>query len=188
MTPYSPSNQDSLVEIPICVDLDGTLIQTDMLWVSCLGLLRKNVFYLSLLPWWLCRGKAHLKQQISNRVDVAIDGLPYNSVLIDFLHRQKASGRRIVLATATHQKFASAVAQHLEIFDEVIASDARNNLSGVAKRDRLVERFGRNRFDYAGNSRVDLKIWPHSRGAILVNVSRRVREQAEYVSNVVKIL
>lgn len=159
-----------------------------MFWVSCLKLLRENILYFFIMPWWLRRGKAHLKQQISDRVDVAAESLPYNSALIGYLIEQKTMGRRIVLATATNRKYANAVARHLALFDEVIASDEYNNFKGTAKRDRLLAQYGRNGFDYAGNDRVDLEIWPYSRGAILVNASSNVRQEAERAGNVIKIL
>jgi len=93
-----------------------------------------------------------------------------------------------VLATATNQEYASEVAQHLEIFDEVVASDERNNLLGASKRDRLVERFGLSRFDYAGDAWKSLESQPYCRGAILVNASDKLRKRAELGANVIKIV
>jgi hypothetical protein len=48
----------------------------------------------------------------------------------------------LILATASNTKYAEQVAFHLGLFDQVLASDSRTNLSGSGKRDRLVAAFG----------------------------------------------
>ena len=80
-----------------------------------------------------------------------VDTLPYNEVLLDWLNSEKDDGRTLVLCTAADAQTAHAVARHLCIFDEVIASDGQTNLAATRKADRLVQRFGHRGFDYAGN-------------------------------------
>ena len=91
---------------PLCVDLDGTLLRTDTLFESICVLLKQNFLYLFRLPLWLLQGKAHLKQQIANRVDLRVDLLPYQPEFLEYLKQQKSAGRKLVLATATNRKFA----------------------------------------------------------------------------------
>ena len=47
---------------PLIVDLDGTLIKSDLLFESSLALLKINPGYVFCLLLWLLRGKAYLKQ------------------------------------------------------------------------------------------------------------------------------
>ena len=156
----------STTQPPLCVDMDGTLLRTDMLYESVLALLRLNPFYALLLPWWLLHGKAALKREIASRV--ALDGatLPYDERVVDLLRSHL--GYR-VLCTASDQRLAQNVAGHLGLFDEVLASDGVSNLEGNRKADALILRFGEHGFIYVGNSAVDLHVWRRACSAWVVN-------------------
>ena len=60
------------------VDLDGTLTRSDVSYESLLQLLKHNLFYLALIPFWFLKGLAHLKAEIARRVDIPIRLLPLN--------------------------------------------------------------------------------------------------------------
>jgi 4-hydroxybenzoate polyprenyltransferase/phosphoserine phosphatase len=159
--------------IPLCVDLDGTVIKTDLLWESMLRLVARNPFYLFVLPFWFLRGRAHLKSEIARRIELNPASLPCHTEFVEFLREQHAHGRRVVLATASNHSLAECVAAHLGVFSEVIASDHHTNLRSRAKAARLVERFGHRGFDYAGNSNADRAVWREARHAIVVGAPRR---------------
>jgi hypothetical protein len=165
--------------VPLCVDLDGTLIRSDLFVESLFALLRKNVAYLSLVPVWLMRGKAYLKQQIAERVDLDVTLLPYHGPFLRYLREQRAAGRHLVLVTATHQKYAREVAAHVGLFEEVLATDGTTNLSGTDKRARLTAEYGGRGYDYAGNSRKDLEVWSQARRAVVVAPDRDMKAGAE---------
>jgi len=165
--------------VPICVDLDGTLVRTDTLVEMIVALVKTNVLYVFLLPIWLWRGKARFKQEVADRVDLDVSLLPYNRPFLKFLQGVRAEGRPLILATAANQKIADAVANHLGIFDQVIASDRYNNLSGGDKERVLCQRFGKSGFDYAGNSRADLDVWRSANHAIVVNPERGVEQAVQ---------
>jgi len=156
---------------PLCVDLDGTLIQTDLLAESLLILVKRNPVYLLLALFWLLRGRAVLKAEIAARAVPSPAVLPYNREFLAWLRGERRDGRELWLCTAANEKLAAAVASHLGIFDGVIASDARTNLAGRRKADQLVQHFGQRAFDYCGNERRDLEIWSHARGAVVVGAS-----------------
>ena len=162
----------------LVVDLDGTLIKTDLLIETTVALLKRNPFALPLLVLWLTRGKANLKEQIAERAVIDAVTLPYNAEFLDFLRAEHAAGRKIWLATASHRKFAEQVAAHVGIFDRVLATENGHNLSGQAKLDALVSNLGANAFDYAGNALVDLRIWSHARRAVVVHPERGVEAAA----------
>ncbi|GAB2497519.1 UbiA family prenyltransferase [Arenimonas alkanexedens] len=152
---------------PICVDLDGTLLRSDLLLESALVLLAKSPWLVLMFPFWLLGGKARLKREIASRVSLDPAGLPYDARVLALL--QPHPQRRRVLCTASDETLARSVAAHLGCFDEVLASDGRRNLSGRGKAEVLVARFGERGFDYAGNARVDLAVWAHAHGAVVVN-------------------
>lgn len=167
---------------PLCVDLDGTLIRSDLLLESFLLLIKLNPLYLLLVPYWLLGGKAKLKSEIAKRVELDGAALPYSAPFVEWLLAQKEAGRSIWLCTASDQSLAQAVAQHLQCFDGVLASDGQLNLAGANKARVLVERFGDKGFDYCGNHQVDLRVWRHAHQAIVVNGSVKLAQQAEKVS------
>ena len=57
--------EDIQGKIPLCVDLDGTLIKTDLLWESLLALLKQRPLSIFQLPFWLLKGRAHFKHEIA---------------------------------------------------------------------------------------------------------------------------
>ncbi len=163
---------------PLCVDLDGTLIKTDLLWESLARLLRRNPFQLlSVLFWWM-HGRAFLKRQLVRRVTVDPATLPYHGPFLAYLREQKAAGRKLVLVTASDRDMALPVANHVGLFDEVLGSDGKTNLRGANKLKVLVKKFGEHGFDYAGNSEPDLAVWRGAREAIVVNASTAVLKRA----------
>ena len=173
---------------PLVVDLDGTLVKTDLLIESFFILLKQNPLYILVIPFWLLKGRAFLKQQISERVNLDVTVLPYNEELLDHLKVQRAQGRRLVLATGSDERIAKQVADHLQLFDTVLASDGITNLSGRSKRDRLVSEFGIKSFDYAGNGPRDLAVWSSARKAIIVNSKRSLYRTVAQVAEVDGVL
>lgn len=160
--------------IPLYVDLDGTLTYSDLLLESLFALLRLNPLMVFVLPWWLVKGKAYLKAQIALRVDVDVTRLPYHLPFLEFLKAEHARGRRLILATASTQRYAEQVARHLGVFTDVLASDTTRNLAGDAKRDAILTHNNAQPFDYAGNERKDVAIWRRARAALVVNASDSV--------------
>jgi len=174
--------------LPLVVDLDGTLLRSDLLVESGLS-------YISSKPWlfltplkWLTSGKAHLKANLAQASPLDVTRLPYDQQVITFIKKEKAKGRTIVLATASHKIYADQIAAHLQIFDRVIATEGNTNLSADAKRNMLVQEFGYRGFDYVGNSRADLVVWAAAKRAYLVNPELGVETKANALGNVQQVL
>lgn len=155
--------------MPLCVDLDGTLVRTDLLFESFARLLKEKPLLAALAPLWLLGGRARLKREIASRVSLDAAALPYDERVLAHLREEKARGRRLVLVTASDAAPARAVADHLGLFDEVLASDGRSNLKAAAKAEALVARFGEKGFDYAGNEAADRPVWARARAAVIVS-------------------
>ena len=180
----SSSSLRSATTVPLAVDLDGTLIKTDLLVESFLALVRRNPLYLLVLPFWLLRGRAFLKREISRRITLDIHTLPYHGEFLEYLKAQHAEGRSLILATGSEERIARQVADHLGIFSKVLATVGEVNLSPPRKREWLVRELGEKGFDYAGNAQGDLIVWSSARRAILVDSSENLSRQAARVAEI----
>ena len=69
-------------DIPLCVDCDGTLLRTDLLHESVLLLFKRAPWMLLLLPLWLLRGRAWLKQRLAELVSFEWETLPVNDEVV----------------------------------------------------------------------------------------------------------
>lgn len=188
-TPHTPDPADAEWNAPpLAIDLDGTLVRSDLLMESFLALIRQNPLYVFAVAFWLVRGRAYVKQEIGRRVQLDVSSLPYHVDLLIDLRDFREHGRRLVLATAADRRIAGQIAGYLQIFHEVMASDGVRNLAGETKRDRLVAAFGEKGFDYAGNSRRDLPVWAAARSAILVHADAATRAAAARATHVAKVL
>jgi 4-hydroxybenzoate polyprenyltransferase/phosphoserine phosphatase len=172
----------------IVVDLDGTLVLIDTLHESVIQVLHDSPLSVLHFPLWLSKGKAYLKAQISDLVALNPASLPYNEEVIAWLKQKKAAGHLLVLCSATDRRIAEAIASHLDLFDQVIASDGYINIAGDNKRDALDQAFGAGNYAYAGNSSADIAVWQGAREAIVVNANNKVLKQAETVSEVSMVI
>ena len=168
--------------IAICVDLDGTLLRTDLLYESVLSLLRANPLFFFALPLWLLRGKANLKRQIASRVSLVSEVFPTDERVLEYLRGSTNQTR--ILCTASDELLARPIVEHLGLFDEIIASDGTRNLGGQTKAAELVQRFGERGFDYMGNSGTDLAVWKHARRAWIVNAPASLAVAASRLTEV----
>jgi len=174
------------VERALCVDLDGTLLRSDILYESLLALLARNPLYAFLMPFWLFRGKAGLKRELARRVTLPAETLPYDERVLDLLRNSPQRPR--VLCSASDELLVGPIAEHLGLFEEVICSDGRHNLAGHRKAAVLIERYGDRGFDYMANGWVDLQVWRHSARAVVVNGRAGLAEAAGKLTEVVATL
>ena len=171
------------VNSALVVDLDGTLIKTDLLAETASRFLIDQPFRFFKLAVWLAEGKSALKSRLADSTSIDVASLPYNEELLTWLRAEKAQGRRIVLATASHRVLADQVAAHLDLFDEVLATDDTTNLKANAKRDALVKRYGERGFDYVGNDWPDISVWQAAAKSHVVSSSSRLIEKARSHGN-----
>ncbi len=186
-TPRTPETEAVPDAVPICFDLDGTLIRADLFQEGVALLLGRNPLMGLLIPWWYLLGRRpRVKTEVHARVSVDPGRLPYAAEVCELARAQKASGRAVLFVTAADEAAASRVAAHLGCFDEVIGTRDGFNLLGENKRRRLVERFGESGFDYVGDSSADLKVWPSARIAIVANRSERFAKRVRRIASQVE--
>ena len=169
--------QPAAADRALCVDLDGTLVKSDTLSDSLCILAQQGPWRLVQALFWLRRGRAHCKARLAKELLPDPAHLPYNAELMLYLRQQAAAGRTLVLATGADRRIAEAVAQHLGIFAQVLASDGATNLTGKEKLRRLEEHFGPGGFDYIGNSHTDLPLLRAAATAHLANPARGLRRR-----------
>jgi len=159
---------------PLVVDLDGTLVRSDLLIETAfseLGARPQSIFDMLRA---LTRGKAALKHRLAEPVEFDPSILPYDEQVLAYIRRARGEGRPVYLASASNRRLVGAVADHLGLFTGWFASDETNNLAGAAKTQRLVEEFGARGFDYIGNDAADLPVWAQSANCIAIRASNGV--------------
>lgn len=162
---------------PLCVDLDGTLVRTDLLYETLLAALRRRPWIVLALPFWLFAGRARLKARLVEAAGDGVDvgSLPMTEDLVGYLRAEKETGRRIELVSASDRRIVERVAEHVGLFDDVLGSDGEVNLKGAAKARVLIDRHP-DGFAYAGDARADLAVWDRAVAAIPVNAALARRD------------
>ncbi len=176
--------------VPLCIDLDGTLLKTDSLDEGILNLFKKSPRSLLSLLSWSKKGRSYFKWHIALNARFDFEHWPYNSKVIDFAQQQKNLGRKIYLVTASPQFVADGVAHALKLFDGSFGSSETLNLKAEEKANRLVQEFGDKKFDYIGNSDADLPVWKVARKALVVGdqkilaAAKEINSHVEYLSQI----
>ncbi len=173
---------------PLFTGLNGTLVATDTLWEATLQLVRTRPLFLFILPLWLARGKAWLRDRIVQSVTLNPSSLPYRPEVVEHLRSQKKAGRHIILATSSHERIARSVADHLGLFDTVIASTVQQNLVGKNKLRAIQSHAETTDFEYVGGKRSDWPVLESASSVTLVNPSRRMIARIQQSSTVNTVL
>jgi 4-hydroxybenzoate polyprenyltransferase/phosphoserine phosphatase len=161
----APAPGPAAGEPPLAVDLDGTLIRSDLLWESAASAVARKPWLLAAIPFWLLAGRARFKERLAREGALDCALLPYRAEVVEWLRDQHAAGRRIVIATAAHESLAKGVSRHLGFVESVLATKEGRNLKGEAKREALVAAYGERGYDYLGDSAADLPAWRSARTA-----------------------
>lgn len=162
------------VNYPVVVDLDGTLLRSDILWESIASLIRSRPWYLLVLPLWLLKGRSFLKRQLASLCRLRVEHLPFNQQLLTWLAARRRAGNQVILATGSDESVAKRVSDFLGLFDAVHASRAGLNLAGRTKYEFLQKAI-HHPFAYVGNAKEDLAIWREAGWVGVVNPSFGVR-------------
>lgn len=167
----------------IVVDLDGTLVNTDLMVENLFLFFRLHPFGFFKAIIWLIKGRAYFKSRLADTALPEVELLPYNKLLLLWLKKQVASGARLVLATASDQRIANNVAEHLGLFEEVMGTEV-TNLSSRNKRDLLVQHYGERGYEYVGNSLADLSVWKTASTIHIVNPEIGVLASARKIGKI----
>lgn len=159
--------------LPLVVDLDGSLIKTELPWESFLAVLVKYPYQLlKIIKQKISiKEEGYFKIELEKWAGLSLKDMPFTKKFLNYLKEEKARGRKLVLCTGSTQTYAEKIQKLVGLFDQVWGSTLGKNLVGKKKALFLVGKYGENQFDYAGNSVADLKVARSARKFILVNPS-----------------
>jgi 4-hydroxybenzoate polyprenyltransferase/phosphoserine phosphatase len=164
----------------IFVDLDGSLLHTDLLIESFFQLVKERPGLVPSFLTHLMKSKSEMKSWVADKTTLEIKTLPFREDLLVFLREEKRKGTKIILATASHEKWAEKVALHLDLFDHVIATSKSCNMKGAAKSEAIVSycsQEGISDWTYVGDSRSDFPIWHASNSCILAGGTNKIESK-----------
>ena len=166
-------------DIPLVVNLDGPLLTSNSLLESLFHLLANNAELAINLPRWVAGGRARLKHELASRTTIDAALLPYDETVVEYLRNKRANGRRLVLVSSSNQRVVDRVARHFGFFDEAHGSTHDLNLTGQARADFLIKRFGEGRFDYLGQGTADMPVWATARRVVIVDATAPLRQRID---------
>jgi 4-hydroxybenzoate polyprenyltransferase/phosphoserine phosphatase len=169
---------------PLVVDLDGTLVRSDLLIETAFSELSRRPHSALDMVRALRVGKANLKHRLSEPADFNPAVLPYDEEVLNVIKTASAQGRPVYLASASHERLVSAVADHLGLFTGWFATDQTTNCAGEVKAAILVQAFGEGGFDYIGNDKADLPVWRHAAKAYAIRTPSSVAQKLSSHSDV----
>lgn len=164
---------------PLVIDVDGSLLRTDMLFESFLAAISAAPAAAFKTVWKTWRDRPRMKRELAELGQLRVDRLPVNEEVLAVAEEAKASGREVVLASGSDQALVQALGERFGFRGEHLGSRPGLNLTGHNKAAALVERYGVGGFDYIGDSRVDLTVWKNADKAIAVAPSKSVRATLE---------
>lgn len=164
-------------DLPLVVDLDGTLLKTNSLDETLLDTLRTEPLALFRLPFKLLAGRPAVKAFLAGHSPLDVETWPVCEDFLAYVKAQAEAGRKVILATAADRSVAEAIRRRFPFIAEIVASGPDGNMKGDAKCRALLERFP-NGFVYAANAAADLAVWRKSAGSVLVNASESVARRA----------
>ena len=176
------------VDPMLAVDLDGTLLRSDILFENFWSAFGRDWRSPFLSISALLSGRAALKRHLAQAGQLDATTLPYDQTVIAYVEAWRARGGRTALVTASDQTIAVQIADHLGLFDEVHGSDGRRNLKGAAKADFLSDRFGAEGYAYMGDATADLPVWRLARKAVTVNAPQALKSRVEQLGTDVEHL
>jgi 4-hydroxybenzoate polyprenyltransferase/phosphoserine phosphatase len=163
--------QGAYADVPLVVDMDGTLTKVDLLHESFAQLLATQPLRAIAAPAKITDGRAAFKKAVADHILPDPRTIPFNESVLDAVREARRQGRKVYLATASDQRVADVIADFAGGFDGVFASSQSVNLSGKTKAECLVKAFGTYGFDYIGNAAADIPVWRAARTALVVNAS-----------------
>lgn len=173
--------------IPLIIDLDGTLVRGDYLHESLVFILFHHPLQLIDVIKSIKSGRAALKKKTTDVMTSESSALVYREQILMLASQAKESGRKVYLVTAADHSIAESVQNHLGCFDGVKGSDSGINLKGHDKLSWLHHQFPQG-FIYAGDSSADLPIWLESKLAILVGSGAKYAEKLRNADVVVEVI
>jgi len=181
-------HMDPEPDLPLVLDIDGTLLRTDLLMETFWAAMARDMPATFMVVVSSFASPARLKRRLLCIATPDIGLMPVHEPVLRMARDALEQGRAVHLASGADQVQVDAVAKRLGIPGDHFGSNDPHNLTGAAKAEFLIARFGDGGFDYAGNAPVDLKVWRHARAAIAVAPGHRLTRRLEGLDRPVRIV
>ncbi len=155
--------------VPLCIDLDGTLVKEDTSILLLRKFIKQNPFNIFKVLFWFVSSfnNAHVKAKLANNCTLDITKLTFSSLIKNLINQAAQQERKIYLVTGSNQIIAKQITKEIKEFTSYFASDDKINLVGNTKASNLNIKIGKNEYIYAGNSKQDIPVWDNSFGVIV---------------------
>ena len=124
---------EKAVNIPLVVDLDGTLIMVDSLHEAFVQLSAKRPLSALSALFMLKNGRASFKAAVADHVLLDTAALPFDVKVMATIKEARAKGRKVYLATAANARFATAVAEYDRRIRWCLCIGRRNQSQGQSQ-------------------------------------------------------
>ena len=185
------------MSVPLVVDLDGTVIKTDLFFEAFFLYIQKNPLNFFKMIYWLSpQGRAKLKLEMGKNVPIGdhtsvktgirVEALPFCQPVVKYLWEEKKKNRELVLVTGAVQQYAESIAHYLGCFSAVFGvSKERPRMTGKNKTRFIQSRY--KVFDYIGDSFVDSYVWRKARYSLVANAYPLVEKKARKNFHVTRV-
>lgn len=176
------------VPVPLILDVDGSLLLTDLLFENLWSALRADFLVTVLVVLASLRNPARLKHSLRMISSPDIRSLPIRAPVLDFARQAATSGRQVTLVSGADQALVDELAHVLGFVGHHFGSDGKTNLTGAKKARLLVSQFGEGGFDYVGNASADLAVWAHARRCVVVAPGRQLSRRVAALDKPVEVV
>lgn len=170
----------NIEHLPLVVDVDGSLLKTDLLFESFWAALGQNpvLCLLAILRYGFNRPM--LKMKLAHLATLDISLLPLRQEVVERILEATAAGRVVVLASGSHMSLVESLSERLNLESPPMGSDGQVNLTGSTKAKALNARFGAGKYTYIGDSSADIPVWQAAKAGFVVAPSRAMERKIEH--------
>jgi len=168
------SNVASKDDVPLCVNCENALFKTQIFYEALFLYIRRNPFYIFLLPIWLLQDRSALIHQMSKDVQINWSTVPFCERVVERVRAARNDGRRVFLLTSMPKAWSEMLSNEFAGSEVISLSEAAS--------------FGSRGFDYIGDGRRDLALCKSARRVLLVSSDRAAIADASAVSSVESVV
>ncbi len=161
---------------PLIVDVDFSLLRTDMLFECFWSALGRAPFATILAVLMTLHSRAQLKRRLALLAKIDISLLPINQDVVDLIAQARAEGRAVYFASGGDELVVKALAKHLDLSDHHFSSNGVVDMTAQNKARTLVRWFESGGFSYVGDRMADVPVWEEADKVYVVGDSPAVAQ------------
>ena len=156
----------------LAVDLDNTLIKTDMIYVGLKYLVMNKIYLGPKLIWLLLtKGRTYAKKYLFDVTSFSIEDIHFNNAVLNFIRVNRNKYNQTILISGSYCEYVNIIANHINLFDRAVGTSLDTNMVSTNKVIFLKNNYENIVFDYIGDSAKDIPIWESARNAYVVDNS-----------------